>query len=147
MARVSTYLNLPGTTEQAFQFYQTVFETEFSHPMTKVKDSPMPETSQLSSQELEMVIHVQLPILGGHILMGADSPELIGSSLGSRSNCYINLEPDTQSETTRLFNALSENGTVEQPLQVMFWGAFYGSLTDQFGVKWMFNCYSQEEHR
>lgn len=29
MASVSTYLNFPGTTEAAFQFYRSVFEEEY----------------------------------------------------------------------------------------------------------------------
>ena len=30
MARVNTYLNFPGNTEQAFNFYKSVFGGEFS---------------------------------------------------------------------------------------------------------------------
>jgi PhnB protein len=55
---------------------------------------------------------------------------------------HINLEPDTRDETDRLFAALAVGGQVEMPLQPMFWGAYFGSLTDRFGIKWMFNCKS-----
>ena len=33
---------------------------------------------------------------------------------------------------------------VEQELQDMFWGAYYGSCIDRFGVQWMFNCAEQQ---
>jgi PhnB protein len=29
------------------------------------------------------------------------------------------------------------------PLQEMFWGGYFGSLVDQFGIRWMFNCASK----
>jgi PhnB protein len=53
---------------------------------------------------------------------------------------YINLEPDTRAETDRLFAALAAGGTVEMALQDMFWGGYFGSLVDRFGIRWMFNC-------
>jgi len=56
------------------------------------------------------------------------------------NNVYLNLEPDTRAETEQLFARLSENGVVETPLQEMFWGGYYGSCRDQFGILWMFNC-------
>lgn len=88
-------------------------------------------------------MHVALPILGGHVLMGTDAPESMGFTVKFGNNIYINLEPDTRSETDRLFNALAVGGKVEMPLQEMFWGAYFGSLVDQFGVNWMFNCTSK----
>ena len=56
------------------------------------------------------------------------------------NNVYINLTIDTREETRKLFRSLSEGGRVEQELQDMFWGDYYGSCTDKFGVRWMFNC-------
>ena len=85
-------------------------------------------------------MHVALPILAGHVLMGTDAPESMGFKLNQGNNVYINLEPDTRAETDRLFAALKEGGKVEQALGEMFWGAYWGSLTDHFGVQWMFNC-------
>ena len=79
-------------------------------------------------------------LTGGHCLMGTDAPTSLGFRLKMGNNVYINLEPDTRSETLRLFNALSAGGKVEHELQEMFWGAYYGSCVDQFGVQWMFNC-------
>jgi PhnB protein len=56
------------------------------------------------------------------------------------TNTYINLEPDTKSETKKLFDAMSAGGVVTMELQDMFWGAYFGSCTDKFGVQWTFNC-------
>jgi PhnB protein len=75
--------------------------------------------------------------------MGTDAPESMGMSVKQGNNVYLNLEPDTRAETERLFNALAAGGKVEMPLKDMFWGAYFGSLTDRFGIKWMFNCTSK----
>ncbi len=141
MAQVSTYLNFPRTTEAAFTFYKSVFGTEFSTPIGRFKDvPPQPGQPPLAEADKNLVMHVALPILGGHVLMGTDAPESMGFTVKYGNSMYLNLEPDTRSETDRLFKALAKNGKVENPLQEMFWGGYWGSLQDQFGVSWMFNC-------
>jgi PhnB protein len=141
MARVSTYLNFPGSTEAAFTFYRDVFGTEFLDPIARFKDiPPQPGQPPLSAADGNMIMHIALPILGGHVLMGTDAPGSMGFKLNQGNNVYINLEPDTRSETRRLFKSLSDGGKAEMPLQEMFWGGYFGSLVDRFGVNWMFNC-------
>ena len=88
-------------------------------------------------------MHVELPILGGHVLMGTDAPETMGFTLTAGNNVYINLEPDTRAETERLYKALAEGGQVQMELADAFWGGYFGSLTDRFGIRWMFNCTSK----
>lgn len=141
MARVSTYLNFPRATEEAFLFYRSVFRTDFSRPIARFQDiPPNPGQPPLPAADRELVMHVELPILGGHVLMGTDAPESMGFAVKPGNNVYINLEPDTRAETDRLFDALASGGKIEMPLQEMFWGGYFGSLVDRFGVQWMFNC-------
>ncbi len=97
----------------------------------------MPQTAE---EDKNLVMHIELPILDGHVLMGNDAPESMGFNLVFGNNIHINLEPDTKAETKKLFEALSKGGEIAMDLQVMFWGAYYGSCTDKFGVQWMFNC-------
>jgi PhnB protein len=141
MAQVSTYLNFTRSTEEAFNFYKTVFGGEFVGGIFRFKDIPPLENNPpLPEEDKNLVMHVGLPILGGHMLMGTDAPESMGFKLNSGNNVYIALQPDTREDTRRLFNALSEGGNVEMDLQDMFWGDYYGSLKDRFGVQWMFIC-------
>ena len=79
----------------------------------------------MAEADKNLVMHVALPILGGHMLMGTDAPESMGFTLAFGNNIYINLEPDTRAETDTLFNALAEGGTVEMKLQEMFWGGLF----------------------
>lgn len=141
MARTSTYLNFLGNTEQAFLFYKSVFGTDFPGPIMRMREVPtMPGQPPLSEAEGNMVMHVMLPILGGHVLMGTDVPERMREGFVFGTNMSINLEPDTRAEADRLFAGLSEGGKVHMPLQEMFWGGYFGSFTDKFGVSWMMNC-------
>ncbi len=146
MARVSIYLNFPGNTEEAFNFYKSVFKTEFSGAgVQRFGDlPPAEEQPPLSEEDKKLILHIELPLLGGHVLMGSDAPESMGFKVNFGNNYYINLEPDTRAETKRLFDALSEEGVISMPLQDMFWGAYFGSCTDQFGVNWMVNCIAKE---
>lgn len=146
MSRVSTYLNFPRQTQEAFNFYKEVFGTEFEGEINRIGDVPSEEGQpKVAEEDKNLVMHIQLPILGGHMLMGTDAPESMGFKVEPGNNIYINLEPDTREETDKLFKALSEGGKVEMELQEMFWGDYFGSLTDKFGVKWMFNCTEKKE--
>ncbi len=142
MSKVSTYLNFPRNTEEAFNFYKSIFGGDFSRGgIARFRDIPQAEgTPPIPEEDKNLVMHVELPILGGHLLMGTDAPESMGFSVNKGNNVYINLEPDTREETKKLFDALSTGGKITMELQEMFWGDYYGSCTDKFGVQWMFNC-------
>ena len=142
MARVSTYLNFPRNTEEAFIFYKSVFGGDFGGMgIARFGDIPAQEgMPPLPENDKKLIVHIELPITGGHILMGTDAPESMGFHVNVGNNVHINLEPDTRAETKRLFDALSAGGKITMALQDMFWGAYYGSITDKYGVQWMVNC-------
>ena len=141
MARTSTYLNFGRSTEEAFNFYKSVFGGEFEGDINRMGQvSLMPGQTPIADADKNLIMHIVLPILGGHRLMATDAPESMGFKVNFGNNMHLNLEPDTKEETDRLFKGLSAGGVVEMPLQDMFWGDYFGSITDKFGVKWMFNC-------
>ncbi|MBO0730810.1 MAG: VOC family protein [Acidimicrobiaceae bacterium] len=139
MSRVSTYLNFMGDAEEAIRFYQSVFGTEVVGDITRVGDLPAPPGApQIPDAEKNLVAHVELPILAGHVLMATDMLESYGHQLRVGNNVTINLEPDTRPETERLYAALSEGGSDSSGMQDMPWG-YWGTTLDRFGVRWMFN--------
>jgi len=142
---VSTYLNFAGNTEEAFNFYKSVFGTEFAgQGIMRMGDAPPQEGQpELSEADKRLVMHVGLPILGGHMLMGTDATESMGFTLTQGNNIYISLSPDSREEADRLFAALSEGGEVEMPMADQFWGDYFGSLVDRFGIRWMINYTNQ----
>ena len=144
MAYVSTYLNFNGQTEEAFEFYRSVFGTEYDgNGIMRMGDvPPSEEMSEASEKDRNLVMHVSLPILGGHRLMGSDVPEHWGQTTVG-TNYYISLHPETREEADRLFAALSEGGKIESEMADQFWGDYWGAFTDKFGVQWMINVSAQ----
>jgi PhnB protein len=140
MARVSTYVNFLGNTEEAFEFYRSVFGTEYIGTIARMGDVPSnPDVPPLSDAEQRMVMHVELPILGGHVLMGTDMIESMGHQLRVGNNTTIMLEPDTRAEADRLYLALSAGGSEATGMMDMPWNAYWGVCLDQFGIRWMVN--------
>jgi PhnB protein len=141
MASVSTYLNFNRNTEEAFKFYKQVFGTEFQGDIIRMSVAPpAPGQPPLADADKDLVMHVSLPITGGHLLMGTDASESMGFTVKFGNNIHINVSPDTRKETKKLFDALSAGGQVTMELADQFWGDYFGSCVDKFGVQWMFNC-------
>ena len=145
MAKVSIYLNFPRSTEEAFNYYRSVFGGEFIGGIRRLGDVPRtPDQPALAEGDKNLVMHVALPLLGECILMGTDAPESMGFKVNFGNNLYINLEPDVRADVDRLFAGLSVGGKIETNPQVMFWGDYYAACIDKFGVQWMFNTTSKK---
>jgi len=145
MAQVSTYLNFPRQTEEVFSFYKSVFGGEFSgNGIMRFGDIPASDDMPpIPEEDKNLVMHVELPITGGYGLMGSDAPESMGFTVNQGNNVHIMLQPDSREETNSLFSALSAGGIITQPMQDMFWGDYYGSCIDKYGVQWMFNYHRE----
>jgi PhnB protein len=142
MATINPYLNFPGTTEEAFNFYKSVFGGEFTY-LQRFGD--MPGCDGMVIEDKNKIMHVSLPIGKGNILMATDALESMGQSLIAGNNYYISISTESEEEADRLFAALSAGGQVEMPLEKAFWGDYFGAFTDKFGIKWMVNYdYNQQ---
>lgn len=144
-ARVCTYLNFDGKTEEAFLFYQSVFKTNFlGKGIERFGDIPAStEHPPVADAVKKMVLHVELPITGNHILMGTDAPKEMGFTLAKGNNMHICIEPETREEADRLFNELSAGGNITMPMADMFFGAYFGEFSDKYGINWMINFQSK----
>jgi PhnB protein len=134
MATINPYLNFPGNTEDAFKFYRSVFGGEFI-ALQRFKDTP--EAGRVAAPDKDKIMHVSLPIGKGNILMATDALESLGHKLTTGNNVHLSVETDGKSEADRVFNALSSGGKVTMPLADTFWGAYFGMITDKFGIQWM----------
>lgn len=139
MAKTNIYLNFQGNAEEAFNFYKSVFKTEWAAHIMRMGEMPQQDgMPQLSDVEKKMVMHVSLPILGGTNIMGTDILESMGHKLTIGNNTTICLEPDTKEEADRIYKALSQGGTDCVAPHDEFWG-YWGVCLDRFGIRWMFN--------
>ena len=145
MTTINPYLTFNGTCEEAFNFYKSIFGGEFTF-IGKFKDMPPNPEYPVLESEAERIMHVSLPIGENSVLMGSDSSEAFGKTMVAGDNFQLSINLDSVDEATRLFNALVDGGTVRMPLQKTFWQAYYGMLTDKFGIHWMINC-ELKEHK
>jgi len=145
-ARVSSYLNFDGKTEEAFLFYKQVFKTEFlGKGIERFGDIPESAGHPPVAEGIKkMVLHVELPITGNHILMGTDAPKEMGFTLTKGNTMHLCIEPETKEEADRLFNELSAGGIVTMPMADMFFGAYFGEFSDQYGINWMINFQNRD---
>ena len=136
MTKLNIYLNFGGNTEEAFDFYKSIFGGEFT-TVVRFKDMPM-EGASVPKEDEDKIMHVGLPI-GQDVLMASDAPESMGYKVNFGNHCYISVHPDTKPEADRIFSALAAGGSIEMAIADQPWGDYFGSLKDKFGVQWMVN--------
>ena len=142
---LSIYLNFgDGTCREVFEFYRGVFGGEFSNIMTFEDMPPSEETPPMPPEMNDWVMHVSLPI-GNGVLMGSDVPPGFGPPITVGSNYSVNFATDSRDEADRVFAALSQGGAVTMELQDMFWGDYFGTVTDRFGINWQVNMWQGED--
>lgn len=134
MYAVNPYLNFQGNTEDAFNFYKKAFNGEFSS-LIRFKETE--HGGKMGAEDQEKLMHISLPIGNGTILMGTDALESMGQKVSMGNNQYLCVNTSTREEADRLFNELSAGGNVEMPMADMFWGDYFGSFFDKFGLGWM----------
>jgi len=133
MTTLNPYLYFNGNCEEAFNFYKSVFNSEFKY-LGRYQDIPTAERKLFSDQD-DKIMHVSLPISNETTLMGADNAELFNHAV-STTNFSLSINTDNQEEADRLFQGLSEGGKIKLPMNETFWGSYYGIVTDKFGINW-----------
>jgi PhnB protein len=134
MATINPYLNFMGNTEEAFNFYKSVFGGEFKD-VQRFKDTP--EGPKVPENEKNKLMHISLPIGNSNILMATDALESLGQKLTFGNNFYLSVSADSENEADKLFKELSTGGNATMSLQKTFWGSYFGMVTDKFGIRWM----------
>ncbi|MEK6410722.1 MAG: VOC family protein [Acidobacteriota bacterium] len=131
--QLSPYLAFNGQCDAAFKFYQRCLGGNIQTMMT-YGDSPMAD--QVPSDWRDRIIHASL-IVEETALLGADAPP--DRDVKPTGFC-VSIQIEDPAEAERIFDSLSENGTVQMPLQQTFWAVRFGMVTDRFGIPWMINC-------
>lgn len=135
MKSVNPYLNFNDNTEEAFEFYQSIFGGELQ--ITRFKD--MADNMGATGENLDKIANIMLPLTGDTVLMGTDVLDSMDQKLTIGNNFSITLEVDSTEEAEELFNKLSDGGKIQMPLMETEWAERYGALTDKFGIQWMVN--------
>jgi PhnB protein len=138
MTKLNPYLSFNGTCEEAFNFYKSVFGSEFLY-LGRFKDMPENPDCPIQESDKEKIMHITLPISNETVLYGCDTSQADDKSDFSGNNISLSIETDSMDEATRIFNGLSDGGIVTMPLDKTFWNAYFGMFTDKYGINWMIN--------
>jgi len=141
VTQINPYISFDGNAEEAMNFYSSVFGSDLATVM-RWKDNP--QCADMPEAEKNKVMHAALPI-GDSMLMASDSVGMPGQEYTPGNNFTIAVGPDSRDEADQLFTALSEGGKADMPMTDMFWGGYFGSLTDKFGVRWLINYAEQNK--
>jgi PhnB protein len=143
--KIHAYLNFENTTEKAFRFYEKVLGGKLTE-FYRFGAMPQEGGPELTPEQKNLVMHVGLQMPDGQMIMASDMLPGLGPKRVEGNNFSISVHPDSRQEADRIFNALSEGGSITMPIADQFWGAYFGSLTDRFGVNWMVN-YTDQANR
>ncbi|MDB5004324.1 MAG: hypothetical protein JWQ34_2549 [Mucilaginibacter sp.] len=134
MISINPYFNFMGNTEDAMNFYKSVFGGEFT-AFQRFTDSPGHE--KMPKNEQSKIMHVSLPMGPSNAIMATDTLESMGMELTIGNNFYLCVNTESKEETAKFFNKLAEDGQIEMPLNETFWGGYCGMCRDKFGLQWM----------
>jgi PhnB protein len=135
MQLVHVYVNFPGTTDEAFRHYETVFGTKTMMRMTFGEAPWMPNVPESAKSK---IMHAQIPLTESVHLMASDFVEGLSPGEFVRGNDFnISVVANDKAEADRVFQGLSDGGKVRMPIGNAPWGPYFGMCTDRFGVQWM----------
>lgn len=130
---LNIYLFFDGECADAFDYYRSVFGGEFAARM-KYSEGPLDFTYKEASKD--RVMHMSLPV-GESVLMGSDMESGSDNPPKPSNNFAVSYSAKSAGDADRVFAALSDGGVVTMPMQNTFWGSYFGSCRDKFGVNWM----------
>ncbi|KUO63652.1 glyoxalase [bacterium BRH_c32] len=137
MKSINPYLNFPGNTEEAFNFYKKIFGGDFIGDIFRFRDTP--EAEKMSGEDKEKIMHIALKMGKSNMLMATDALESMGFNVSFGNNFYISIDADSISEADQLFKDLADGGKILVEIGHQFWADYFGSLEDKFSVRWMIN--------
>ena len=135
MTKINPHIHFNGNTEEAFEFYKSVFGGAFTK-LVRYKEMSMAGYS-FPEHELNKIMHISLPIGVGSVLMGSDVPEILGKVNEEENRSKITISTESKDEAEHLFNGLSAGGAIEYPMGDSPWGSYFGAFRDKYGIEWM----------
>lgn len=135
MPVLNPYLNFPGNTEEAFNFYKGIFGGDF---VMLQRFSDIPGGADVPAEHANGVMHVSLKI-GNNTLMGTDAIPSMGHTVKPGNYASMSIEADSKEQADHIFNGLSKGASDIMAMKDQFWGAYWGALKDKYGIPWMVN--------
>ena len=131
MQHVFIYLLFNGACADALHFYERALGAHIE-VLTTGGESPM--AAKFPASSAHRVINARLK-LGEQTIMASDWM-LAQQPYPGIHGMFVMLTLGDVDRATTFFAALSEQGTVEEPLHKTPFARAYGTLVDRFGVPW-----------
>jgi PhnB protein len=125
--RLDTYVNYPGTCEEAFRFYEQHLGGRIAS-LVRHREQPNPH---VPAEWGEKVVHARLEIAGA-VLMGADIP-----GAEPMRSAYLSLSVDNETDAERIYVLLVEAGQIFMKMEQTPFANRFAMLRDRFGTSWM----------
>jgi PhnB protein len=129
--KVVPYLNFDGNCREAFEFYHEVLGGEPPNVLTH-EDIPM---GNLPGEWKEKTLHAQFEF-DDQVLMGSDTPP---GGYASPQGIHVSLQLNDDAKARKIYDSLSQGGTITMPIDKQPWGALFAKFVDRFGIRWMIN--------
>ncbi len=141
MTRINSYLTFDGNCREAMQFYKAclggelVFQTVGESPLSGQLPEPMKST----------ILHATLT-RGDLLIMASDMVSQKGLIRGNAVSLVLHC--NSESEIRQYYRKLARGGEKTHPLEVTYWGALFGDLTDRYGNHWVLHYpfKNEQEH-
>ena len=137
--QMNPYLTFNGQCEAAFRFYEKRLGAKIG---SMISHAGTPSEAHVPAEWRNKIMHATLQFEDS-VLMGADTPP---DRYEPPKGFSISISLEDPAEAERIFQALSEGGSVRMPIQQTFWAKRFGMLVDQFGIPWMINCSAAQPH-
>lgn len=130
MSTINSYLTFNGNCREAMIFYKNCLGGKLT--LQTIGNSPL--AAKMPPQMKESIVHATLS-KGDLVLMASDMVGEKGLLKGNAVSLMLNCK--TEKEIKKYYTKLSVGGHATHPLQISFWGALFGELTDKFGNQWL----------
>ena len=135
LMKINPYLFFDGDAEEAFRFYERIFDGELQG-LQHFEDVPE-GADELTDEQKDLVLHVGLELSEDQTIMGSDVLEGMGDGHIEGNNVAISVAARSRENADEIFEAFAEGGMITMPMEEQFWGDYFGSVTDRFGINWM----------
>jgi PhnB protein len=139
MLKMNVALRFPGTCEEAFKFYQSVFGGEL-FALQRFKEM-IPHGFKIEKEDEDKIAFVGLKVGRKILLMGDDDTKSFPRKLVQGNNFTFCITAVSKKEAERIYRVLSADGTEKVAMADMYWGEYTGSFKDKFGVQWAVSYY------
>jgi PhnB protein len=130
MTQINSYLTFNGNCREAMTFYKEALGGELN--LQTIADSPIAD--KMPAKMKDCILHSTLTS-GALLIMASDMVADKGLIKGNAVSLMLNCS--SEEEIRNFYAKLSAGGETTHPLEISFWGALFGDLTDKFGNQWL----------